>query len=118
MASGYFGGSLSDKSSFTNKSGIIGAGIGGMPRVWLSGMVVSNTNAVGSIQVQFNKETTTMPAISAGVQSVFKTDCNRWGFAVATKSFCLGSRPLYVTAGVRANTQERARHRRGIRAHQ
>ncbi len=104
VASGYFGGVPPDKSSFTNKTGIIGASIGGMPRAWLSGMVVSNTNAVGNIQVQFNKETDTMPAISAGVQSVFETDCGRWGFAVATKGFCLGSRPLYVTAGIRANT--------------
>lgn len=105
VVSGYLGGSPSDKNSFANQSGILGASIGGMPRVWLSGMAVSNSTAIGNIQAQFNNETKTLPAFSAGFQSVFRTDVNRWGFAVATKGFCVGQRPFYVTAGIRANSE-------------
>lgn len=105
VAGGYIGGSPHDVSSFANKTGILGASIGGMPRVWLSGAIVSERTTIGSLQVQLNKETKSLPAFSAGIEGVIKSDCNRLGFAVATKGFCLAGRPIYVTAGLKANSK-------------
>ncbi len=105
FAGGYFGGTTTDDDLLKNKSGIMGTSVGGYPRVYVSGMLVSHNAAVANAQVLLVREKENVPAVAAGVQSIFRTDDSpRWGYGVVTKSFTLGDRRIFASLGGRGNT--------------
>ncbi len=107
FAGGYFGGTTTDDDLLKNKSGIMGTSVGGYPRVYVSGMLTSHNAAVANAQVLFVREKENVPAVAAGVQSIFRTDDSpRWGYGVVTKSFTLGDRRIFASLGGRGNTGE------------
>ncbi|MDH7603071.1 MAG: YjbH domain-containing protein [Armatimonadota bacterium] len=94
-------------SALSNGTGLFGAGFGASPRVYFSAMMVSSLilreSKALSFQVQVCEEASSRPAIAFGVQDVLNKEEStgeaRALYAVATKSYRIGERPLYLTLG-------------------
>ena len=104
VASGAAGGTVEDKSSFKNGTGVLGASIGGWPRLWVSGMFVSQGTATANAHLSVFNEKGSTPGVAVGIQGLSKENgCRRWGYLVATKGFGLCNRRVYTTLGIRGN---------------
>ena len=105
FAGAYFGGVVEDDDLFKNKTGTLGTSVGGFPRVYVSGMVMSRSSAVVNAQVLAVREKPNVPCVAGGVQGFFRGDDSpRWGYVVVTKSFLWEDRNIFATVGARGNT--------------
>lgn len=105
VASGCAGGTPDDKSSFKNGTGVLGVSVGGWPRLWVSGMIVSKNAAVANGQLSVYSAEKSQLGVAVGIQGLFKTsDCQKWGYLAATKGFMLCEKNIYATFGIRGNS--------------
>ncbi len=100
---GVFEGGLIDQSGLNNGSGVLGAGFGEWPKLYISAMQVSDiwseSKAV-SAQLAVVPEHGNTPAVAIGDQDILRKEIGqRAPYGVMTKELSLSGRPIFATLG-------------------
>ena len=104
-AGAYFGKAARKDGELSNPTGVIGVGLSGTTRIYVSAMIYTGRVNTGGValngQVMVSSETESHPSVSIGVQDAFKSARQKGYsvYAVATKGFAVGEKNVYASVG-------------------
>ena len=94
-----------EDGELSNPTGVIGVGLGGTTRIYVSAMVYTGRVNTGGValngQVMVSSETESRPSVSIGVQDAFKSAQQKGYsvYAVATKGLAVRGKNVYASVG-------------------